>query len=130
MKEQSEFLKEEPQLPKEKQMASVDARPQAPEDLKALVEKNIKWSQVVYEQNRKILRRMTLMTIANYLRLALIVIPLIFALIYLPAFIDQYLGLYQEMLGGKNGGGTANIQDIVSQFSGQDIEALLKQYQR
>ncbi|HYE59786.1 MAG TPA: hypothetical protein VEA18_01215 [Candidatus Kapabacteria bacterium] len=87
--------------------------------LQELVEKNIKWSQVVYEQNRKILRRMTLMTIASYVRLFLILIPLLIALIYLPPLISGYVEQMNALLGSGENGGRMNLQDILSQFSGQ-----------
>ncbi len=93
-------------------------------DLKTLVEKNIKWSQALYDQNQKILRRMTMMTIANYLRLALFVIPLIFALVYLPSLFKQYIGSYQELLGNSKGqNNSGSLQELFSQFTEQQKAA-------
>ncbi len=117
--EPTELIKEE-----QKPATSLTGTKTAPpDDLKTLIEKNIKWSQAVYEQNQKILRRMTMMTIANYLRLALILIPLVIALIYLPAFINQYLGAYQELFNGAQG-----LQQDGATM--QQLQELLKQYQR
>ena len=45
------------------------------DELKSLVEKNIKWSQVIYNQNKKIKRRLTLMVLGSYLRFLLIIAP-------------------------------------------------------
>ncbi len=86
-----------------------------PADLKSLVEKNIKWSQALYEQNQKILRRMTMMTVANYLRLVLFAVPLIIALIYLPALFQQYVGAYQDLL-NSNGQNSDGLQELLKQF--------------
>lgn len=68
------------------------------EDLRELIEKNIKWTQVVYEQNRKIKNRLTLMALGSYIRLALILIPLIAAVIFLPPLLQEWFGQYSDLL--------------------------------
>lgn len=59
------------------------------ENIRALLEKNIKWSQVIYHQNRKIQRRLTWMTIGSYIRLFVILIPLIVGIFFVSDFISQ-----------------------------------------
>ncbi|GEM_PF-2854933 len=54
-----------------------------------LLEKNIKWSQVIYHQNRKIQRRLTWMTVGNYIRLFLILLPLILGVFFISDFLSQ-----------------------------------------
>ncbi len=68
-----------------------------PSDLKSLIEKNIKWSQVIYEQNRAIKRRLTFMVLGNYLRLLMIILPLIVGFWFLPPLIKQLVGQYQGL---------------------------------
>ncbi len=58
-------------------------------DLRELLEKNIKWSQVIYHQNRKIQRRLTWMTIGSYLRLFLILLPLIVGVFFISDFLSR-----------------------------------------
>jgi len=62
--------------------------------LRELIEKNIKWSQVIYNQNRKIQRRLTWMTVGNYLRLFIIVAPIILGIIFLPSMFEQFMEQY------------------------------------
>jgi hypothetical protein len=55
----------------------------------ALVEKNIQWTQIIYEQNKKIQRRLTFLVIGNYIRLLLVFIPIIIGILYLLPFFGQ-----------------------------------------
>ncbi|PLX26437.1 hypothetical protein C0581_04500 [Candidatus Parcubacteria bacterium] len=68
-------------------------------ELKELIEKNIKWSQVIYNQNKKIKHRMTMMVIGSYLRLLLIVAPIILGIIYLPPLMSNLWEQYSATLG-------------------------------
>lgn len=95
------------------------------DDLRSLVEKNIKWTEVVYEQNRKIMRRLNLMVLANYLRLALIVVPIIFAIIYLPPLLQELWKNYSALIGSA-GGQTAFVSDLVEQIGGQPLSDIIK----
>lgn len=72
------------------------------EELKKLIEKNIKWSQVIYNQNKKIKHRITMMVVGSYIRLFLILVPIIIGLIYLPDFIDAYFSKYSGILDIEN----------------------------
>jgi len=71
----------------------------ASDSLKELVEKNIKWSQIIYEQNRKIKHRLTWMAVGSYLRLALFIVPLILGIIYLPPLLSDVMQQYQSVFG-------------------------------
>ncbi|MFA7314997.1 MAG: hypothetical protein WC025_03695 [Candidatus Magasanikbacteria bacterium] len=84
------------------------------QSLQELIEKNIKWSQVIYNQNKKIKRRLTMMVIGNYLRLLLIVAPIILGIIYFPdilAKLNEYFGQYL-------GGGSSSIFDLTKLLHG------------
>ncbi|MBI5728956.1 MAG: hypothetical protein HY983_01775 [Candidatus Magasanikbacteria bacterium] len=65
--------------------------------LRDLLEKNLKWSQIIYEQNRKINHKLLWSAVANWFRLIVIVVPLILAVWYLPTIMkglrDKY-GLF------------------------------------
>jgi hypothetical protein len=97
----------------------------ATDNLKELIEKNIKWSQVIYEQNRKIKHRLTLMVIGDYLKLLIIVVPIILALIYLPPLLKGALNQYSSLL-GIGGGGVNQVNDILSQVSGGQLDEILQ----
>jgi len=67
--------------------------------IEKLITENIDWSKKVYEQNKTIKRRLLFMVIGNYLRLALIIIPLVIGAIYLPSLLGQVLDQYKSVLG-------------------------------
>jgi hypothetical protein len=97
--------------------------------LKDLVEKNIKWSQVIYEQNRGIKRRLTLLLVGGYLKLLLIVVPLILAFIYLPPLLKDLFAQYSSLLGGLSGvskGGQIDVGSILNQVSPDQIQQIMK----
>ena len=73
------------------------------EDLCSLVERSIKLSEEVYEQNKQINKRLRNMVWGSYLRLALIIIPIIIGIIYLPSYFSQIFGQYQDLLGINSG---------------------------
>lgn len=69
------------------------------EDIAALLEKNLKWSQIIYEQNRRINNKLLWAAIASWLRFLLIAVPLILAFLYLPPILRQVWSQYQIVLG-------------------------------
>jgi len=73
--------------------------PDEHEALKSLIEKNIKWSQVIYHQNRKIQRRLSWMVFGSYFRLFLILVPLILGFIFLPPLISDFMKQYGSLIG-------------------------------
>ena len=100
------------------------------DDLKSLIEKNIKWSQANYQLNTKINHRITMMVVGSYLRLLLIVLPIILAIIYLPPLLSnmlvQYKGLFNAISSGGNNTVAPQLNDIVSQMSGGDVQKILE----
>ncbi len=72
------------------------------EVIKDLLEKNLKWSQIIYEQNRKIHSKMMWTAVAGWFRLILILAPLIWAIWYLPGIIKNLQNNYGSLLGGKS----------------------------
>lgn len=87
------------------------------EDLRDLMVKNLKWSQIIYEQNRKINRKLTWAAIASWLRVLIIVVPILLALWFLPPLIKQYYGMYGSLL---------NIGNSNTVNSSQSLEQILK----
>lgn len=109
MKNKNKIKKQEENIDSDIKIETEDLNIQKTEELKTenlekLIEKNIKWSQVIYNQNKKIKHRLTMMVIGNYVRLFLILIPLIIGLIYLPDFIEAYFEKYAWIFNTENSG--------------------------
>jgi hypothetical protein len=105
------------------------------DSLKELIEKNIKWSQVIYEQNKKIKRRMGWMVFVGYLKIVLILAPIIFALIYLSPHFKQIFEQYSSLLG--SGGATSlleqsglPINEILGEVSNDQLQEFLQKLQK
>lgn len=80
--------------------------------------------QKMLEENlmlsRKIKRHITMMAVASYIKLFLILLPVILGFIFLPPIFKQVSGQYQELLGIGNSssqGGLKNVSpDVLSEF--------------
>lgn len=94
----------------------------SPEALRDLLEKNLKWSQIIYEQNRRINSKLFWQTFAGWIRILLIVVPLILAVVFLAPFLNGALQQYQSLLGPSNAAST----DDTSNNSSNSIEKFLK----
>jgi hypothetical protein len=81
-------------------------------DLKELLEKNLKWSQIIYEQNRKLNNKLLWAAIASWMRILLIVIPLIAALLFLPPLLKDVWSQYGDLLGVSSGKSGASHADL------------------
>ena len=66
---------------------------------KELMEKNLKWSQIIYEQNRKINHKLMWAAIFGWLRLLIILVPLALAVWYLPPLVKDVWKQYGGLLG-------------------------------
>ncbi len=114
--EKKDALTEEKSEAKTAQIKTVkDATPEA---LRDLLEKNLKWSQIIYEQNRRINRKMFWYAFAGWLRLLIIVVPLALAVVFLPPFIRQAWEQYQGLVG--------QVSSTPGGISPNSLEKLLK----
>lgn len=99
-------------------------------DLKSLIEKNIKWTQVVYEQNKKIKRRLNLMVWGGAVKWLIILAPVILGIIFLPPLFKQYWSQYGSLLGGIGGGaavpGGLDINKIIGNLSPEQMGVITK----
>ncbi len=82
------------------------------ETIKELLEKNLKWSQIIYEQNRKINNKLMWQAIGSWLRILLIVVPLIIAIWFLPPIIQGLQSTYGSLLGGSSTSSKPNSNSI------------------
>ena len=104
-----------PQKNIEKQSEKIEEKPASHktenENLKELMEKNLKWSQIIYEQNRKIHHKLAWAAVASWIRLLLILIPLALAIWYLPPLLKNFLDQYGSLLGIEQGAADTNSLD-------------------
>jgi hypothetical protein len=99
------------------------------DNLKELIEKNIKWSQVIYNQNKQIKHRLTMITVLAWLKVFLIVVPIILGIIYLPPLIKEIWGQYGQMLFGGTAGSVSSVKDlnnILGSLSSEQVKEGLK----
>jgi hypothetical protein len=83
--------------------------------MRELLEKNLKWSQIIYEQNRKINNKLLWAAIADWIRLAFIIIPFVLAVLYLPPIVRNFEERYSQWLHAAGGAPSAsNISDLVN----------------
>ncbi len=66
-----------------------------------LMEKNLKWSQIIYEQNRRINRKLIWMSVMSWLKVAVVAAVLVLGLWFLPPLLNNVFGQYQALLGGE-----------------------------
>jgi hypothetical protein len=71
----------------------------SPAALRELLEKNLKWSQIIYEQNRKINSKLFWTAFANWVRLLLLIGSFAVAAWFLPPIIGNMIKQYQELTG-------------------------------
>ena len=69
---------------------SAKEKPMNLEELRRDVRKIMAWCQIIHQQNRAIKRRLTWMTIGSYIRLLLLLAPLILLAIYVPRWIAEF----------------------------------------
>jgi|GEM_PF-979023 len=101
--------------------AKIDNKDVSPEALRELLEKNLKWSQIIYEQNRKINRKLFWYDLAGWLRLFLILAPIILAIIFLPPIVKDLWQKYGGLVSGTSG-----IVGVGSNTSPSSIDQILK----
>jgi len=82
------------------------------------LEYSIALSEKVMAQNKKIQNRITMMTIASYIRLLLILVPIILGIIFLPSIIQDLMAQYKPLFemgtkAGATGNGVVNLLDLI-----------------
>ena len=90
----------------------------SPEALRELLEKNLKWSQIIYEQNRKINSKLFWTAFANWTRLVIMLAAFGAAAWFLPPIVASAIQRYNQILsdptsllkGMGSGGSAANTQ--------------------
>lgn len=69
------------------------------EQAKKLLEKNLELSEKIYKNSKYIKRFVITSQILGFLKLLLIVVPIVLGIIYLPPLLKNVYSQYQELLG-------------------------------
>lgn len=105
-------IPEEPEKIVKKEVVAAE-----PADLRELIEKNLKWSQIIYEQNRKINNKLLWASIFGWFKIILIFASLIWAYIYFQPILGGVLKQYGSLLGlEQQTGATPTSADYLLQI--------------
>lgn len=96
------------------------------DNLQSLVQKSIALSEQIFEQNKKIEKRLRRIIWGSYIRLGIIIIPIIIGIIYLPPYFSQIIEQYKSILGISSDNPLGQISNISSSGQLKDIINLLK----
>ena len=80
--------------------------------LKQLLEKNLKWSQIIYEQNRRINKKLIWMSVSSWLRVFIILAPLILGILFFPRLWREFEERYGNWFGFKTTAQQASPQSV------------------
>ncbi len=83
--------------------------------VKELLEKNLKWSQIIYEQNRRLNSKLFWAAFASWFKVLLFVGVLAWSAFVLSPLVKNGLKAYQYLLGGSPAGisSTSSLQSIL-----------------
>lgn len=70
-------------------------------DMRALMEENIKLSKSILESTEKTRKHIRRAEIVSFLRLLIIIVPIIIAILYIPPFLKQLSGSFSKLYGGE-----------------------------
>lgn len=103
------------------------------DDVRALLEKNLKWSQIIYEQNRKLNRKLIWSAVASWLPFIIIMVPIVFGLIYLPSIISNLQASYGQLFNQSKAGlptntSLKNVLDLlpINSVEREQLKAMIK----
>ncbi len=106
-----------PPVPPASVAVPVAKKPLSVEDL---LERNLKWSQIIYEQNRRLNRKVFLMSLLAWVRTIFIVAMSFLALIYLPPLLGKISRSVEGVLNAKK----INQTEVSSESLSQIIKLL------
>ena len=87
------------------------------EEIKKLLEENLKYSKEIYGMTKKIKGHITFQKVMCIIYILLIVVPLILSIIYLPPLINNLFNQYQDIL-GDGSGANGSIFDVFKGSAG------------
>ncbi|PKL72497.1 hypothetical protein CVV26_01245 [Candidatus Kuenenbacteria bacterium HGW-Kuenenbacteria-1] len=101
------------------------------EQIKKLQEENLEYSKEILKLNKKIYSYIFWEKIFGVIKMALIIIPIIITLIYLPKLLEEYFVPYQELFRqaigiSKQENKEVQIQDIQKLLTPEQLDGILK----
>jgi Tfp pilus assembly protein PilN len=81
------------------------------------------------EQQRKMKQRMTMFVISGYIRLAIVLIPLIIGAIYLVPFLESFADLYLSFFGVDGQMQSNGLLESLGELNSEQIQYIVEQLQ-
>jgi len=94
------------------------------EDLKKLLEENLRLNQENHQMLKSIKRHFVWQAIVSVFYFIIIVGPIIVGIIYLPSLLGPVISQYQDLLGGGTGSGQINLQNIQKNLTPEMLNQL------
>lgn len=89
------------------------------EEIKKLIEKNLEVSEEILRISKKVKSYMMWNQIMNFLKLLVIVVPIVLGIIYLPPILKNLFSQYEEIMGISGTGiTTPNLNELLNLKSG------------
>ncbi len=94
------------------------------EEIKKLLEENLKLTQEIHAMTKKIKGHMTFQRIVSYFYLFIIIAPIVLGFIYLPPLLNSLFSQYKDIL-GIQGGSTDIMQSLLNGGTGNiDVNSI------
>jgi hypothetical protein len=94
------------------------------DDLKKLLEENLRLNKENYLMLRKIKRHFFWQSIIGWFYFIIIVGPIVWSIFYLPAILKPVISQYQDLLGGASAAGSLNLQDVQKSITPEMLDKL------
>ncbi len=123
------------EAPIETKAASRTAKEVSLTTLKDLLEKNLKWSQIIYEQNRRLNSKLFWTALASWFKVLVFIGALGWTVFVLKPLANSAINAYQHFLGGGSSSGgqysSSSLQSIlpllpINEAQKEQLKALLK----
>ena len=95
------------------------------EEIKELLEKNLKLNEEILERLKKVHHFVMWQRVMGFVKILLIVVPIVLGIIYLPAILENALAPYKELL---NMSGGTKAGEAVNQLPAGVSPDLIKKY--
>jgi len=102
------------------------------DEIKKLLEENLKLTAETHKMVKSVKSYMLWQNIFSFLKILIIVVPVVIGIIYLPPLLKDVFQQYQSLLGGgdglNSGSGSGNPLESLLKGSGGNVPAELQKY--
>jgi hypothetical protein len=101
------------------------------EEIKKLLEKNLELTEEIHKIVKSVKKYMLWQNIFSFLKILIIVVPIVIGIIYLPPLLKDVFQQYQSLLSGEGGlnlGSGGNLLESLLKGSGGTVPAELQKY--